>query len=283
VCGTLMADDIVVAAKDFSGMKESTLLSRTFQAQGIRLRLRKEPRASAYRNTSPANTKKRAFEEIDDDEEEELGGGAVQRPASLPRHRSTPQAAVEYAAVHAVSAIQQVAASAAGSYHAAAAPSSAHSTPPPMYSHSTQGFMVGGHSPLEYGGNTPSPSYLPATLDNSPMMPAYTTAPYATGFTSGGVSTPAYSTAPYSSVGYSAGGISTAGLSGGPYASPLSYPSVTYPPHPALSITADGAITDPQLSLAMPSTSMTSMPMFSADEGEHAWTTTAHSNVLGLS
>ncbi|KAF2089540.1 hypothetical protein K490DRAFT_37519 [Saccharata proteae CBS 121410] len=35
----------VVAQKDFKGMEESTYLSRAFSDQGVRLRLRKEPRA----------------------------------------------------------------------------------------------------------------------------------------------------------------------------------------------------------------------------------------------
>lgn len=37
----------VVAAKDFHGMEESSILSRTFSDQGVRLRLRKEPRSIA--------------------------------------------------------------------------------------------------------------------------------------------------------------------------------------------------------------------------------------------
>jgi len=45
----------VVSLRDFSGTKESTSLSRSFQQQGIHLRLRKEPRAS---NTT-TNRKKR--------------------------------------------------------------------------------------------------------------------------------------------------------------------------------------------------------------------------------
>jgi hypothetical protein len=264
-------------------MKESTLLSRTFQAQGIRLRLRKEPRASAYRNSSPTNPKKRNFEEVDEDEEE-LAGGAVQRPSSG-RSRTTPQAAVEYAAVHAASAIHQhqaaaAAAAAASSYHAAGTESSTHSTPPSMYTHPSQGFIMGGRSPQEFVGNTPSPSYQRATLANSPLLPTYTAAPYAAGVYSTGAPSPtAFSSAPFSSAGYSTSGLAA----GAHYPAPLAYTSVAYPPYPALSIAADGALTNHPLSVAMPNTPMTNLPLFSEDSGDHAWTTTAHSSVLGLS
>jgi hypothetical protein len=259
-------------------MKESTLLSRTFQAQGIRLRLRKEPRASAYRNSSPANPKKRNFEEVDEDEEE-LAGGAVQRPTSG-RSRTTPQAAVEYAAVHAANAIhQQQAAAAASSYHATGTESSTHSTPPSMYTHPSQGFIMGGRSPQEFVGNTPSPSYQGAALANSPLPPAYTAAPYAGGVYASGAPSPAAFSAPFSSAPYPTSGLAA----GAHYPAPLTYTSVAYAPYPALSIAADGALTDPQLSVGMPSTPMTNLPLFSEDSGDHAWTTTAHSNVLGLS
>ena len=254
-------------------MKESTLLSRTFQAQGIRLRLRKEPRASAYRNTSPANSKKRTIEEVDEDEEE-TAGGAVQRPPSLQRHRSTPQqASVEFAAVHAAGAMPQQA-TPAGPYGSAPATDSTQSTPPPMYQHPAQGIMMGGRSPQEFVGNTPSPSYYAATLANSPMMPAYTAGPYTTGgFSSGPLPATAFSAGTYSSAGYASAGMASAALSGGQYAAPLAYTSA--PPYPALSL-ADNAITDPQLSVAMPNTSMTGLPMFSEDGTEHAWMNATH-------
>jgi hypothetical protein len=38
----------VLLPKDFKGMDESTYLSRAFSDQGVRLRLRKEPRAMMY-------------------------------------------------------------------------------------------------------------------------------------------------------------------------------------------------------------------------------------------
>ena len=40
--------DAVLPPKDFKGMEESTYLSRAFSDQGVRLRLRKEPRAMMY-------------------------------------------------------------------------------------------------------------------------------------------------------------------------------------------------------------------------------------------
>ncbi|KAF2841847.1 hypothetical protein M501DRAFT_355104 [Patellaria atrata CBS 101060] len=44
--GTITSDKFVVQpAKDFKGLEESTYLSRAFSDQGVRLRLRKEPRA----------------------------------------------------------------------------------------------------------------------------------------------------------------------------------------------------------------------------------------------
>jgi hypothetical protein len=39
---------IVLLPKDFKGMDESTYLSRAFSDQGVRLRLRKEPRAMMF-------------------------------------------------------------------------------------------------------------------------------------------------------------------------------------------------------------------------------------------
>jgi hypothetical protein len=273
----------VVAAKDFSGMKESTLLSRTFQAQGIRLRLRKEPRASAYRNTSPTSSKKRTIDEVDEDEDEPAGG-AVQHPPSLQRHRSTPQqASVEFAAVHAAGAITQQA-TPVGPYGSAATTDSTQSTPPPIYQHPAQSILMGRRSPQEFVGNTPSPSYYAATLANSPMMPAYTAGPYTTAaFTVGPLAATAFSASPYSSSSYAAAGMVSAAPSGSQYAAPLAYSSAAYPPYPALSLAADNAITDPQLSVAMPNTSMSGLPMFGEDGAEHQWTNASHPNVLGLS
>jgi hypothetical protein len=47
VAGGLANGQTVVAAKDFHGMEESSYLSRAFSDQGVRLRLRKEPRSIA--------------------------------------------------------------------------------------------------------------------------------------------------------------------------------------------------------------------------------------------
>ncbi|PVI00345.1 hypothetical protein DM02DRAFT_470293, partial [Periconia macrospinosa] len=59
----------VLPAKDFKGMEESTYLSRAFSDQGVRLRLRKEPRAlmsgtkrSFYQREEPTSTPTRTSE-----------------------------------------------------------------------------------------------------------------------------------------------------------------------------------------------------------------------------
>jgi hypothetical protein len=272
-----VADDTVVAAKDFGGMKESTLLSRTFQAQGIRLRLRKEPRASSYRNSSPTTAKKHTIDEVDDDDEDEPAGGAVQHLPSLKRHRSTPQQAATEFPVQSGGLLQQTPAA----YGSATATESTQSTPPQMYSHPAQSLMMAPRSPQEFVGNTPSPTYYGATLANSPMMPAYTAGPYSTGapFGSGHMAT-AYSTGAFSA-GYATSGMAAA-ISGNQYAAPLAYTPAPYPPYPAHSLAADSAITDPQLSVAIPNTSMTGIPMFTDSGGEHAWTNASHPTVLGL-
>jgi hypothetical protein len=259
----------VVAPKDFSGMKESTLLSRTFQAQGIRLRLRKEPRASAYRNTSSPtnpNTKKRTFEELD---EAETVGGAVQRPASIQRHGSTPQSAVQYAAMPYLAADTQ--------------------SPPQTYAQSSHPYMMGVQSPQGFEASTPSPSYLPATLAGNPLMPGFTSGPFTTGaLSSGALTTTALSAPEFSTTGLGTAGLSTAALTtGADYAGPptnLAFSDAPYPaPYPAFSLATDVSLAEPQLSVSMPSSSMTALPLFtSEDNGDHAWTTTAHSSVLGL-
>ncbi|CAO2655883.1 Nn.00g046860.m01.CDS01 [Neocucurbitaria sp. VM-36] len=43
----------VVPAKDFKGLEESTYLSRAFSDQGVRLRLRKEPRSNLHKRSNP--------------------------------------------------------------------------------------------------------------------------------------------------------------------------------------------------------------------------------------
>jgi hypothetical protein len=58
--GSVESDDFrVVAAKDFKGLAESTVLSRSFSDQGVRLRLRKEPRGlSGNKRKFDANEEK---------------------------------------------------------------------------------------------------------------------------------------------------------------------------------------------------------------------------------
>ncbi|OJD40524.1 velvet factor [Diplodia corticola] len=53
VTSTISSKFKVVSAKDFHGMDESTYLSRAFSDQGVRLRLRKEPRHVMGRKRSP--------------------------------------------------------------------------------------------------------------------------------------------------------------------------------------------------------------------------------------
>jgi len=52
----------IVLPKDFKGLEESTYLSRAFSDQGVRLRLRKEPRS-----LNKARSKKRSFDEYAQD------------------------------------------------------------------------------------------------------------------------------------------------------------------------------------------------------------------------
>ena len=54
ICGTTSQPFPVVSSKNFHGMPESTGLTRTFSEQGVRLRLRKEPR-SLLKPKGPAN------------------------------------------------------------------------------------------------------------------------------------------------------------------------------------------------------------------------------------
>ncbi|KAF2706330.1 hypothetical protein K504DRAFT_386056 [Pleomassaria siparia CBS 279.74] len=54
--GSIISDAFrVMLPKDFKGMEESTYISRAFSDQGVRLRLRKEPRAIMYVPRYPPN------------------------------------------------------------------------------------------------------------------------------------------------------------------------------------------------------------------------------------
>lgn len=52
--GSIISDKFgVMSAKDFKGLEESTYLSRAFSDQGVRLRLRKEPRSTLHKRSYP--------------------------------------------------------------------------------------------------------------------------------------------------------------------------------------------------------------------------------------
>jgi len=145
----------------------------------------------------------------------------------------------------------------------------------------SSGILMGGRSPPEFVGKTPSPSYYAATHANSPLMPAYTAGPYTTGaFPSDPIPATAFSVGAFSSAGYATTAMASAALSGSQYPATLPYTSASYPPYPALSLAVDGTITDSHLSATIPSTPMTALPMFSEDGTEHAWSNAAHPNVL---
>jgi hypothetical protein len=67
----------VVQHKDFKGLEESTFLSRAFSDQGVRLRLRKEPR------TNMGTSKKRSFTDYQEDGQD---AGPVEMSRDLSGH-----------------------------------------------------------------------------------------------------------------------------------------------------------------------------------------------------
>ncbi|KAL5115878.1 hypothetical protein ACEQ8H_006194 [Pleosporales sp. CAS-2024a] len=86
--GNVDSDEFsVVAAKDFKGMAESTVLSRSFSDQGVRLRLRKEPRG--------LSGNKRKFDTAKDDKEQPRRTNMIHDPSSSFEDSSSPNKRVK--------------------------------------------------------------------------------------------------------------------------------------------------------------------------------------------
>ncbi|KAG2205094.1 hypothetical protein INT47_002188 [Mucor saturninus] len=76
----------VYSPKSFPGMSESTFLTRSFSDQGVRIRIRKEPRSSL---STSSNHKKRRKDKVSDEEEEEEEEEEVS-PMSSAHHSCSP-------------------------------------------------------------------------------------------------------------------------------------------------------------------------------------------------
>lgn len=88
----------VMAAKDFQGLAESTYMSRTFADQGVRLRLRKEPRAFAGQKRPYYDEESRQNKRYRPETEENISTTAPQTAVQTSTH--APTLSADYTSSH---------------------------------------------------------------------------------------------------------------------------------------------------------------------------------------